>query len=76
MGLNQYSGHRVIINKNGHPKQVLRHVRSIMEISNEELEIAEGLSFHHEGTWKNFRNEDFDRITIEKERGDDGKPRQ
>ena len=64
----------VVINRNGHPKRVLKDVRSIMEISDEENETIKHISFFDfnptlsTGKWVPFGPKDFDRITIEKRR--------
>lgn len=57
---------RVTINRNGHPKQVLNGVRSILEIPDEENETISGISFWAGDKWHTFKPTDFDRITIER----------
>jgi len=59
---------RVVINRNGHPKQELRNVCSVMEVSDEDSERVTALSFYAKGAWHQINLVDFDRITIEKER--------
>lgn len=63
---------RVVINKNGYPKRELRHVTSFMEVPDEENETAKALAFYDDTRhWRTFGPADFDRITIEVERGKD-----
>ncbi len=56
----------VTINKNGAPKRVLKGVKSVLEVPDEENECIKALSFHHNGHWRDIEMDDFDRITIEK----------
>lgn len=57
---------RVTINRNGHPKVVLKSVRSILEIPDEENETLSAISFYSNGHWHTVKPTEFDRITIER----------
>lgn len=58
----------VVVNRNGHPKQVFKRVSSIMEIADEENERLKAISFYCNNHWHDIQADEFDRITIEKVR--------